>query len=119
MSGVPMKMSGHHPAPGKARALSTPPTVATMTACQSRSPLSIPLNRCQTRAVCPYYLRDSRLKISCVPVTEQATCCAVEFDSEQEKRRYMQEHCFKRQCSCAVRRMLEGEQGGGFAEVRR
>ena len=50
----------------------------------------------QTRAVCPYYLRDSRLKISCVPVTEQAACCAVEFDSEQEKRRYMQEHCFKR-----------------------
>lgn len=43
----------------------------------------------QTRAVCPYYLRDSRLKISCVPVTEQAACCAVEFDSEQEKRRYM------------------------------
>lgn len=42
----------------------------------------------QTRAVCPYYLRDSRLKISCVPVTEQAACCAVEFDSEQEKRRY-------------------------------
>lgn len=73
----------------------------------------------QTRAVCPYYLRDSRLKISCVPVTEQAACCAVEFDSEQEKRRYMQEHCFKRQCCCAVRRMLEGEQGGGFAEVRR
>ena len=72
----------------------------------------------QTRAVCPYYLRDSRLKISCVPVTEQAACCAVEFDSEQ-KRRYMQEHCFKRQCCCAVRRMLEGEQGGGFAEVRR
>nr|DAQ68956.1 MAG TPA: hypothetical protein [Caudoviricetes sp.]DAT82100.1 MAG TPA: hypothetical protein [Caudoviricetes sp.] len=31
----------------------------------------------------------------------------------------MQEHCFKRQCCCAVRRMLEGEQGGGFAEVRR
>lgn len=43
----------------------------------------------QTRAVCPYYLRDSRLKISCVPVTEQAACCAVEFDSEQEKRRYI------------------------------
>lgn len=61
----------------------------------------------QTRAVCPYYLRDSRLKISCVPVTEQAACCAVEFDSEQEKRRYMRVQQLERENARYQRQQAE------------
>ena len=64
----------------------------------------------QTRAVCPYYLRDSELSISCVPPCEEAEKCAICFTREEEKRRYMRLHCFQREGEmCAMREMLERE----------
>ena len=44
----------------------------------------------QTRAVCGYYLRDSRLCISCVSAEETSQAMMMRFDNEAAKRRYME-----------------------------
>lgn len=60
-----------------------------------------------TRAVCGYYLRDSRLTISCVAAEETAQAMMMRFDAEAPKRRYMEAHCFCRGCGdCAQAEML-------------
>ena len=61
----------------------------------------------QTRAVCGYYLRDSRLCISCVSAEESAQATMMRFDDEGAKRRYMETHCFRRGSgACAQAGML-------------
>lgn len=49
----------------------------------------------RTRAVCPYYLVDSRMSISCVCSDESAMAAMQRFDTEEEKRRFMRRHCFR------------------------
>ena len=49
-----------------------------------------------TRAACGYYLRDSRLCISCVSAEETAQATMMRFGDEKDKRRYMEKHCFCR-----------------------
>ena len=48
----------------------------------------------RSRAVCPYYLLDSRKSISCVCLDEMAQATMQRFKSEEAKRCYMRRHCF-------------------------
>ena len=67
----------------------------------------------QTRAVCGYYLRDSRLCISCVCPEETAEATMMRFDSETAKRRYMEGHCFRRGSGdCAQAGLLDDRPAG-------
>ena len=70
----------------------------------------------QCRALCPYYLRDSRLTISCCAAAEEAEAQYMRFASEGAKRRYMERHCNRRgQGGCAQKRCLDEalkKQGG-------
>lgn len=64
----------------------------------------------QTRAVCGYYLRDSRLCISCVSAAETSQAMMMRFDSEAAKCRYMERHCFCRGSgACAQARLLHSQ----------
>ena len=49
----------------------------------------------RSRAVCPYYLLDSRKSISCVCSDENAQAIMQKYKSEEEKRCYMRQHCFR------------------------
>ncbi len=67
----------------------------------------------QTRAVCGYYLRDSRLCISCVSAEESSQATMLRFGSEGAKRRYMERHCFCRGSgACAQAQLLRGRLAG-------
>lgn len=60
-----------------------------------------------TRAQCRYYLRDSRMCVSCVSAEESADAQILRFDSETAKRRYMERHCLRRDCGgCETAKML-------------
>ena len=50
----------------------------------------------RAKAVCPYYLLDSRKSVSCVCADELAESAVMIFGSEEEKRCFMKEHCFLR-----------------------
>lgn len=58
-----------------------------------------------TRAVCPYYLTDSRLTISCeCPCAERFR---LEFRSPQEKAAYMHSQCFRFSSACPWRQAMD------------
>lgn len=63
----------------------------------------------QTRALCAYYMRDSRLCISCMSAVETSPATMIRFETEAAKRAYMEKHCFRRGCgACAQASMLDG-----------
>lgn len=59
-----------------------------------------------TRAVCGYYLRDSRLCISCVSAEETSQATMLRFGSEGAKRHYMERHCFCRGSGACAQALL-------------
>lgn len=62
----------------------------------------------QCRALCPYYMRDSRMTISCCALTEEAEGAYLRFGSEKRKRQYMDRHCNRRgQGGCVHKRCLD------------
>ena len=64
-----------------------------------------------TRAACGYYLRDSRLCISCVSAEMTAQAVMTRFDTEAAKRRYMEHYCFCRGGGDCVQARLLRSQG--------
>lgn len=60
-----------------------------------------------TRALCAFYLTDSRLTISCAAEDSAASRRRLEFVSPADKTAYMRQHCFKRCSDCPLRLAME------------
>lgn len=60
-----------------------------------------------TRAVCPWYLTDSRLTISCAAEIDRAVRRRIEFENPEDKTAYMRNHCFQHCSSCPLRMVMD------------
>jgi len=57
-------------------------------------------------AKCPYYQRDNRLQICCEGV-EGSASLYVTCDTEEEKNKYLLEHCINYKTLCPIAAMLD------------